>query len=257
MSSEPPQTSGANEAWHEPGSGSLPDHSQLVAHHTITRYGWSIISANELGRLITQHLVDSSHDRPLKVIAHSCAAEVLYEACRNDADPQRIEQGYTDLFRYLERIAVRRWPTHSPDIVQRALELTHAQIDRCRAPNSFLAFARYKLLQAAKEEIGPRAPPASLDDVAATVEPAAPSDVAAEVIGKAEYEELVLAIQRLPDHRQCAAVLGKYFLRQSDQAIAARLEITPQHLAVLRGRALKRLRADPRLRRLFLHDNVE
>ncbi len=159
----------------------------------------------------------------------------------------RIEQGYTELFRYLQRIAALRWPQSAPDIVQRALELTYAQIDRCQAPESFLAFARFKLLQAAKEEHGARVPPASIDETRLKLQLTGPDDVATSVLNAIAIETLLQAIGRLPDPRQRTAVVSKYFRAASDQVIARELGITPQHVAVLRNRALQRLRRDPML----------
>lgn len=252
MTTEQPQSADSDETRPVGLPESLPAGCESAARQILSRYGWTFVTAAELGQRIARRLVITEEPAPLMVVAHACAAELLYHACRAVDEPQRIEQGYTELYHYLDRIAKRRWLDRGSDIVQHAIELTFQQVERCRAPSAFLAFARYKLLHAVKADLGIRAPAISLEDAAVTAQLAAGADVAAEVIGIAGLEELVLAIQRLPDPRQRTVVLGKYFLQQSDQMIATGLSITPQYVAVLRGRALKRLREDLRLRRFFL-----
>jgi RNA polymerase sigma factor (sigma-70 family) len=253
MTTEQPQSADSDETRHVVLPGSLPAGCEFAAQQILSRYGWTFVTEAELGRRIARRLVITEEPAPLMVVAHACAAELLYHACRAVDEPQRIEQGYAELYHYLDRIARRRWPERGSDIVQHAIELIFQQVERCRAPSSFLAFARYKLLHAAKADQGTRAPAISLEDAAVSAQLAAGADVVAEVIGMAELEELVLAIQRLPDPRQRTVVLSKYFLQQSDHTIATGLGITPQYVAVLRGRALRRLREDLRLRRFFLH----
>lgn len=256
MTHDHPQSFGDDETRHVILPGSLPEEYALVARQLLSRYGWAFVSVDELGRCIAQRVAHAEPSRPVSVLAHGCAAEFLYHACRVVDDPHRLEQGFIELYNYLERIAARRWPDRSSDIVQHALELTYRQIDRCKAPASFLAFARYKLLHAAKEASGSNVLAATFDDVSIIDQLVSPTDVGAEVMARAEFEELLQAIERLHDLRQRAAILGKYFLQQSDHTIAARFGITPQYLAVLRGRALKRLGEDPRLRQIFLQTDT-
>jgi RNA polymerase sigma factor (sigma-70 family) len=257
MSSEQQQTPGAEDA--RPGHryDVSSDKCQLAARQLLVRYNWTFISEEQLGAQIAHQVADTSETKPLPVLAHMCAAAFLHNACKAIYDPQALEQGYTALFHYLQRIAVRRWPDQALDIVQAALELTYKQLDRCQSPESFLAFARFKLLQAAREELGVRSPPLSLEEEAVIQQQASPVDVAAEVINLAEAEELIQAIQRLTDHRQRVAVFRKHFRRESDQAIARELGITTKHLAVLRLRAMQQLRKDRRLRAIFLQEDSD
>jgi RNA polymerase sigma factor (sigma-70 family) len=229
---------------------------RTAAGQTLARNGWSFISEAELSAQIAQRAPnDDGGSSSLYQLAYRCAAAALYAACSAVDDPPRLEQGYTELFRYLHRIAARRWPHEAHDIVQRALELTYTKIHRCQSPQSFLTFARFKLLQAAKEEWGKRASLESIEVAESSNQLAAPADVAAEAIGLVELEALVRAIDRLDDRRQQLAVIGKYFAADSDLAIARELGIKIGHVAVLRNRALKRLREDRDLRKAFLfHD---
>lgn len=234
---------------------SYPYECRLAARRLLSGYGWSCVSEDELSQRIVQQRHNEAEQKPLQLLAHMCAASLLYSMCCATHDPDKVDQGYADLFHYLERIAIRRWPEHVPDIVQQALELIYKQFDRCQSPESFLAFARFKLLQAAKDEYGHRPSAVSLDSEITPVQLATPSDVITAVFDRTEFEALLQAIQRLPDFRQRVVVYRKYFRRDSDKAIARDLGITTSHVAVLRLRARQQLRNDKQLRAIFLPED--
>lgn len=220
---------------------------QLLARHPSL-----LIGAADLSALMLQRAAGEGVGKPLAQLAHECLALALHAACGDAHAPERIERAYTDLWAYLRRIALRRWPADADDITQRALVLVYQHYATCRRPAAFLKFAHYKLLHAAQQERGTRPPPDSLDAEALVDTLPDPGDVAAAALERIELEALAAAIGRLRDPRQRAAVLLRFVRGLSDQAIGAQLGITPEHAAVLRSRALKRLRDDPELRQALL-----
>jgi RNA polymerase sigma factor (sigma-70 family) len=230
-----------------------PETFRVAARQFLARHGWSSVSEEDICAQYGARAADPAR-RPVHLLIHICAAAALHGACGAADDPPRLDQAYTDLHRYLAQIAMRRWPEQAPDIVQRALELSYRELAHCRSPETFLAFARYKLMQAAKEHLGASPAPLSLDDEAGAEQLAAATDLAAEVVGMAQLEALMEAIGELPDSRQQAVILRKFFLRHSDQQIADDLGITAAHVAVLRNRGLRRLRESARLRAVVFPD---
>jgi RNA polymerase sigma factor (sigma-70 family) len=236
-----------------PRAESPPEAFRVAAQQFLARHGWSSVSEEEVCAQYGAHAADPAR-RPVQLLIHICAAAALHSACGAADDPSRLDRAYTDLHRYLAQIAARRWPEQAPDIVQRALELSYRELAHCRSPETFLTFARYKLMQAAKEQLGAYPAPLSLEDEAGAERLAAATDLAAEVVGMAQLEALMEAIAALPDPRQRAVILRKFFLRHSDQQIANDLGITAAHVAVLRNRGLRRLRESPRLRAVVFPD---
>lgn len=223
-----------------------------AARQLLARHPSLLIGEADLSALMLQRAADEGAGKPLAQIAHECLALALHAACGDAHDPERIERGYADLWAYLRRIALRRWPADADDITQRALVLIHTRLATCNYPAAFLKFAYYKLLHAAQQERGTRPPPDSLDAEALADALPDPADAAAAAMERIELEALAAAIGRLRDPRQRAAVLLRYLRGLSDQEISAQLGITPEYAAVLRSRALKWLRDDPDLRRALL-----
>ena len=66
-----------------------------------------------------------------------------------------------------------------------------------------------------------------------------------------QIEALLAALGRLPDPQKRAVIMLRFFGGLSDQEIGRRLQITPNHVRVLRHHAIQRLRRDPALQRFF------
>lgn len=165
---------------------------------------------------------------------------VLYKACRQTEDRELREQAYGELFRYLYRAAHNRWPDLAEDVTQRALVLVYEQIERCRQPGAFLAFALYKLRHAWQQE-RPATGMVGLEDGPDPVQDRTEPDRGRQI------RALVSAIRRLPDERRRLAIFLKFFGGLTDEEIAARLGVTPGHVRVLRHRGLAELRGDRQL----------
>jgi RNA polymerase sigma factor (sigma-70 family) len=144
----------------------------------------------------------------------------------------------------LYRVALHRWPELAEDSAQRALVLVYEQIDRCRDPGAFVAFALFKLRHAFKQEQRARGQEVAVDDgLLAQVH----ADVAPPAVQVDRYEScraLLAAIERLADERERAAIAFKFLGGQSDAEISEALGVTAAHVRVLRHRGLRRLRSD-------------
>lgn len=208
-------------------------------------YGWALIEEEALMELVLAAAPPAPDAPVLEYLARDQYNRALWAACRQGADPARREQAYAELQRYLYRAAYNRRPTMAEECVQRALELVFTKIETCREPGAFLTFALAKLRQALREEADEAARVASAEEAP---EQATPADATTADVEDRERAALLLAaIGRLRDTRQRATLVLKFFHSYDDQQIAARLEITPNHVRQLRHRALARLREDPDL----------
>jgi RNA polymerase sigma factor (sigma-70 family) len=132
------------------------------------------------------------------------------------------------------------------------------QIERCRHPGAFLAFALYKLQHALQQERRARGkdwPVGELDQESTD------EDIAAFRLRLARQERLqvvVEALRRLQDERQQKTIAFKFLEGLSDEEIATHLGIAVGYVRVLRHRGLARLRKDKQLREcLELGDGEE
>jgi RNA polymerase sigma-70 factor (ECF subfamily) len=172
----------------------------------------------------------------------------LYEACRQTQDLERRERAYSELHRLLFRAAYNRWPELAEDATKRALVLVYEQIDRCRSPGAFVAFALGKLRHAFQQEQRARGRELPLEKKteknAGGTEQATPPSL---LIKRERRQTLLDSIAQLPNKRQQQTIILKYFAGLSDEAIGARLGLTANHVRVLRHRGMKQLRQDERL----------
>jgi RNA polymerase sigma factor (sigma-70 family) len=234
---------------HDNGATDLRAECQRVVHTLTERYSWSLLSEDDLVEL-SLPLATAAPMVKLELLVIQAYTVALYQACRQAADEDQREVAYTDLFRYLYRVSFNRRPEIAEDVVQRALMLIYEQIERCQHPVAFLAFAMYKLKDAAKQEGFVRGN--ELSGVSISLEDTA--DQEAEVIplfAKEQSSELLAAIRRLPDPRQQKVVMLRFFGRLSDTQIGSQLGITPNFVRVLRFRALQHLRNDQQLKDYF------
>ena len=162
-------------------------------------------------------------------------------------DFQKREVAFGDLYRFLYRAAYNRWPELAEDATQRALVLVYEQIDRCREPGTFLAFALNKLRHAFQQEQRARkSSDASIDeeDLDLVLTDGEPDALEQRLLSEESTTALLQAVERLADPRQRSVVLWKFFGGLSDEEIGRQLGIQPGHVRVLRHRGLDRLRAD-------------
>ena len=112
------------------------------------RYEWALLQQNDLVDLVLGSIPSNALPTQIEKLAKHHYTIALYQACRQSKNPERRERAYYELHRYLYRAAFNRRPELAEDAAQQALILVFEQIDRCREPGAFLAFALYKLLHA-------------------------------------------------------------------------------------------------------------
>lgn len=239
---------------------------QRVVHSLCERFGWGLVGKDELLEQVLGSVQSGAAPSEVERLAKHLYTTVLYQACRQTQDVHRRECGYAELFRHLYRAAYNRWPELVEDATQRALMLVYEQIDHCRHPGAFLAFALGKLRHAIQQERRARGEELALDEMGqgfgvshlhfAQAQAAQPNGGAATdptVVspswgGEELSRALLDAITRLPQEPMQKAILLKFFGGFSDAEIGARLGITAGHVRVLRHRGLAQLRQDERLR---------
>ena len=213
------------------------------------RFGWQLLASEALAEQVLAALArESPADLDRLIIARY--TELLYYGCLQGGDDLR-ERAYADLRRYLFRAAFNRWGERADDIAQLALLLICEQIGRCNNPRAFLSFAMFKLLHAAQQERAQQ-PAAELTGAPELLAgAAAPADAERELLEREQVEALLAAIGRLPEPQRRAVIVQRFFGGLSDEEIGRRLQITPNHVRVLRHHGIQRLRQDPQLRRYF------
>jgi RNA polymerase sigma factor (sigma-70 family) len=235
---------------------------QRVAQNLITRYGWGLLDADELAERVLSSVAIEIIPAQLEEQTRRCYTAVLFEACRQDEDDQRQYLAYTEVHRFLFRAAYSRWKDLSQDtiedIAQQALVLVYQQIDRCSSPQTFLAFASWKLRQAAKTVFRAKSAWVFLEEDVFTNMPDTtnPADLQQQSEQAERIQALLDAINRLPDERSKKVILLK-FLGYSDTDIGEQLGITANHVRVLRNHAKKLLKQDAILRRQVEANSAE
>jgi len=221
-----------------------------IAQALIEENGWSLLSGQELAeRVLNAHRDSGVRTGPeTRRLAQHQYTIALYEACRQAQDATLRECAYRELHGMLYRAALRRWPELAEDSAQRALVLVYEQIDRCRDPGAFVAFALFKLRHALKQEQSARGHEVTIDEGLLAQIHADVAPPAAQVDRRERCQALLAAIERLADERERAAIAFKFLGGQSDAEIGDKLGVTAAHVRVLRHRGLRRLRDDERLR---------
>jgi RNA polymerase sigma factor (sigma-70 family) len=222
-----------------------------IAQALIEENGWTLLSEQELAaRVLHAHpgLETQEVSPEMRRLAQNQYTIALYQACRQEQDATLRERAYRELHALLYRVAVRRWSELAEDAAQRALVLVYEQIDRCRDPGAFVAFALYKLRHALKQEQRARGKERIVDDGLLAQAHADVVPLATQVDRRERCQTLLEAIERLGNARERAAIAGKFLGGQSDAEIGACLDITAAHVRVLRHRGLRRLRNDENLR---------
>lgn len=236
------------------------DHTDDTAFHLVCRrivraliekYVWALLSEDELVELVLSSIQSEISPAKVERLAKHHYTIAMYGACRQAEDLGRREQGYHELFRYLFRVAYNRWPELAEDATQRALVLVYEQINRCRNPGTFLAFALGKLRHAFKQERQARGIELSLEEMGQNITEEDRTAPSSHLDQEELCQVLLDAIKRLPKDHERKAIFLKFFGGLSDAKIGERLEITEGYVRVLRHRGIKRLRKDKRLRDYF------
>ena len=221
---------------------------RAVVNTLAARCGWTCASEDELVDRVWRVSGPGASAATFDRLARHHYSVLLYEACCQHTDLQKREAAFGDLHRFLYRAAYNRWPELAEDAAQRALVLVYAQLDRCREPGTFLAFALNKLRHAFQQEQRARKGSAvSVDDLGDVLADSQVGALAEHLLSEESTGALVRAIERLPDPRERSVILWKFFGGLSDEDIGQRLGITSGHVRVLRHRGVDRLRTDARL----------
>lgn len=216
-------------------------------------FGWTLLDDEEFVTRVRAELANQPQVslREAKNAAQGIYSETLYTACQH---PEQCEQAYIEVYQYLCAIARYKQPDIAEDAAQQAIELIYEKIEQCHTPRTFLKFAQYKLLDAAKRlrrlqhadretSLEALEDKWALDgfaeaDVESPEEKIIRHDLAQKV--RACIERVFQCFTRA--HRQLHAVLLKYVEALSDSEIAQRLGTTSGSVRVLRTRGLAKLR---------------
>lgn len=224
---------------------------QRIVRDLCERFGWALLREDDLARLVLSSIQSEVPPAQVERQAKYYYSTALYEACRQTNDPARREQGYHELHRMLHRTAYNRWPELAEDATQRALLLVSEQIDRCRNPGTFVAFALNKLRHAFQQEQRARDQDLPLEELGPDSTEWDQGTAASYLVRQEGSYKLLEAIQRLPNRQMQLAILFKYYGEWNDAEIGERLGITPGNVRVLRSRGIARLRRDKHLKDYF------
>jgi RNA polymerase sigma-70 factor (ECF subfamily) len=216
----------------------------------IERYDWSLATQEDLLHMLGNSSLWPESSAEIERLVKSGYIIILYEACRQQENLLRREQGFKELFRYLYRAAYNRWPDIAEDITQQALLIVYEQIERCREPAAFLAFALNKLrgvVPQTRRLLGFNEALVEAEDYSSAEGLPSPGVAQEE---QERVQTLLDAIQRLPTKQQQSIIL-KYFGGLSDEVISERLGITISNVRVMRHRAILQLGKDSHLQTYF------
>jgi len=228
-----------------------------IVRALIEEYDWALLSEDELVELVLGSIEPGISRTEVKRQAKHHYTIATYKACRQDQDQDRREQGYCELSRYLFRAAYNRWPELAEDATQRALILVYEQIDRCRNPGTFLAFALGKLRHAFKQEQRARGKEVPLKETGWSSSGRDRAEARTPLDRQERCQVLLDAVKRLPNDLERKVILLKFIGGLSDAEIGERLGITANHARVLRHRGIRHLRQDKRLKDYFEGRNGE
>lgn len=213
----------------------------------IAKYGWSLLSEDELVETVLHTIQTEGAPGGLEQTIGRHYMLALYEACRQTTDLNRRKLAYADLGRYLYRAARNRWPDIAEEVAHRALILTYEKIDDCKMPGAILTFALWQARRAVQEIARLRHKEVSLEAITEGGE-----DVAEPPPGPPQFDQdclrlLLDAMRRLPE-RQRQVIVFKYFESVNDDVISQRIGLSLNNIRVLRNRGIARLRQDQQLR---------
>ncbi len=219
-----------------------------LANALIARHGWQIVTAQQL-------LDGAAHGQPTTSQFFHTYVLMLHATCSGREGLERQERGYTELYGYLQRRALRRYPDVAADAAQRAIEAVFRNFANCRVPGAFLAFAAQQLLNAARIERRLSAPAdRPLDEVETELAVADDDPYASAEASETGRRFFACAERFVRQHPraklQLAALWLKHIEQLDDSTIADRMRRSVSSVQTLRSRAAARLRSDPEWRAL-------
>jgi len=135
-------------------SSSLDERCLRAAARLVERYGWQLLLADQLARLMRAQL-DASGGGELDRCGISVYCGALYTAASGQEGGPRQNLAYSELSRFLASVMRQRYPSvpvdQRDDVLQSALERVFRSFASCREATAFLAFAAYRLLDAVRE----------------------------------------------------------------------------------------------------------
>lgn len=225
------------------------------------RHAWSLLDRTTWAALACAHLRNGTAADPGSAAFYTYS-EALYRACSGHEGAQHQEHGYTELAHFLYHLASRRYPDVSADATQLALYKIYRSFEQCAQPGWFFAFAKHKLMDAAKTlrlheqhhqaRIGQRLDSDTLRDSLADP---AQLDLSAGIVDDEDRQILMrYRAEFLRKHpraaRQLDAVWLKYIDGLNDSEISQRLCVAISDVYTLRCRGIKKLKAEPGWRAL-------
>ena len=222
-----------------------------IVRTLIEKYDWALVEEDKLVEQVMASVQSAASPTKMEQMAIYLYTIALHAACRQTEDEPLRERGYQELHRLLFRAACSRWPDMARIVTQRALVLVYEQIDRCRSPGTFVAFALNKLRQAHTDELRDRGKDLSWEELGQISTHGDWSTPQSWLRQQERQQVLIDAIRRLLDRRQQQVVLLKFFGGLSDETIGKQLEISAGNVRVIRHRAIKQLRKDEQLKRYF------
>jgi RNA polymerase sigma factor (sigma-70 family) len=239
----------------------------IIVDRLICRYRWSLLGRDEfIERTIAA--AQSRLEINVQLIAFGVYNQALHSACSGAEGSARWELAYTELFVLLSDRARPRYPDVWEDAIQAAIESTCTSFERCLEPRAFSAFAWQYFLNAVRS-LQPhlrrrdKQLPLSLERSIGEADQQAFGDTLpdpnANIVELLLTQEQHAEVRQILDlieqehqraKKQIAAVRLKYLDGKDDDTIGHVLGVSVERVHELRSRGLKKLRQDPRLRRL-------
>lgn len=234
-----------------------------IADRLITRYHWQLLDRHAFARRI--HGVAIIHpSSSLSYLAFGVYNQALHTACSGAEGPLRWEQAYNELFQMLSERARYRYPDVWEDAVQSAIELVCVRYTNCVVPQAFFQFAWGHLQNAvrtarrtqSRNELSfeqTAGDGATLKDIVPDTHPNISDEYVNDEL-RATLRAALVEFERLHSRarNQLAAVRLKFLDGLEDEVIGNILGgLSAKRVHELRSLGIKKLRSDPRLRRLF------
>jgi RNA polymerase sigma factor (sigma-70 family) len=239
----------------------------IIVDRLLSRYRWGLLGRDEF----IERTIAAAQGRleiDVQLIAFGIYNQALYSACSGAEGSARWELAYTELFVILCDRAKARYPDIWEDAVQAAIESTCISFERCMEPRAFSAFAWQYFLNAVrslqphlrrKDKQLPLSLERSIGEADEQVFGDTLPDPNADIVEllltqeqRAEVRQILDLIEQEHQRakKQIAAVRLKYLDGKDDDTIGYVLGVSVERVHELRSRGLKKLRQDPRLRRL-------
>lgn len=248
-----------------PDSAALERQIDVTVAKLLERHQWRLLPRDEFARRTAAQVAAGLASDPQRA-AVGVYSLALHSACSGSEGQQRRELAYTELHRYLYDAARARYPAIADDVTQSALERICIAFERCRQPIAFLAFAFQHLLDAARalrRQDGHTPHSLDRDEEAQPAQSLADTQAqpSEQLLDQERRSELKRSAEAfLQEHprasQQLAALWLKHIEGLDDGTISSKLGVSVDSVYVLRSRAVKKLRSDPRWRSLAVEFGI-